>query len=227
MPFTAIASLKPVFKKTIITSGPTLEPIDPVRFISNRSSGKTGFHLACEAKKRGIAQVVFISGPTCCLPPGVELIQVETALEMQAAIHTHFNQADVVIMAAAVCDYRSAEYFPEKLKKNSEKITLDFVKNPDILMDLGRRKRQNQILVGFAAETGDILANARKKMSDKNLDLLVLNEISPANPVFGSEENQVYLLRPDTIKKMERMDKAGVAALIWDEIVALSGMAPL
>ena len=122
-----------MFKKVIITSGPTLEPIDPVRFISNRSSGKTGFHLAREAKGRGVGQIVFITGPTFFLPPGVDLIQVETAREMQAAINEHFSQADVVIMAAAVSDYRSAEYFPDKLKKNSDKITLELIKNPDIL----------------------------------------------------------------------------------------------
>jgi phosphopantothenoylcysteine decarboxylase/phosphopantothenate--cysteine ligase len=214
-----------VFKKVIITSGPTLEPIDPVRFISNRSSGKTGFHLAHEAKKRGIAQIVFITGPTFYLPAGVELIQVETAREMHAAINEHFNRADVIIMAAAVSDYRSAEYFPEKLKKHSDKITLELVKNPDILQDLGQRKQKKQILVGFAAETGDSIANARKKLLNKNLDLLVLNEISPSNPVFGREENQVYLLRPDGIKRIEKTGKAHVAALIWDEIFKFPGQA--
>ena len=210
-----------MFKKIIITSGPTLEPIDPVRFISNRSSGKTGFHLACEAKKRGVGRIVFITGPTCCLPQGVDLIHVETAREMHAAVNEHFNGSEVVIMAAAVSDYRSAEYSLEKLKKNSERITLELLKNPDILQDLGRRKQKNQILVGFAAETGDILANAQKKLLDKNLDLLVLNEISPSNPAFGSEDNQVYLLRPGQIKKIEKTDKARIAALVWDEIFEL------
>jgi phosphopantothenoylcysteine decarboxylase/phosphopantothenate--cysteine ligase len=214
-----------VFKKVIITSGPTLEPIDPVRFISNRSSGKTGFHLAREAKGRGVGQIVFITGPTFCLPPGVDLIQVETAREMQAALNEHFSQADVVIMAAAVSDYRSADYFPGKLKKKSDKITLELIQNPDILSELGRHKQKNQILVGFATETEDIFVNARKKLLNKNLDLLVLNEISPSNPAFGSEHNQVYLLRPDGIKKIEKTDKAHIAALIWDEILELPGHA--
>jgi phosphopantothenoylcysteine decarboxylase/phosphopantothenate--cysteine ligase len=212
-----------VFNKIIITSGPTLEPIDPVRFIANRSSGKTGFHLAREAKSKGIGQVVFITGPTFFLPPGVDLIQVETAREMHAAINKHFSQADVVIMAAAVCDYCSAEYFPGKLKKKSDRIMLELVKNPDILQELGRRKQKNQILVGFAAETEDIFVNARNKLSSKNLDLLVLNEISPTNPAFGSENNQVYFLRRDGIKKIEKTDKAHIAALIWDEILDLPG----
>jgi phosphopantothenoylcysteine decarboxylase/phosphopantothenate--cysteine ligase len=214
-----------VFKKIIITSGPTLEPIDPVRFISNRSSGKTGYHLAMEAKARGIGPIIFITGPTFFMPSGVTLLQVETAQEMHAAIDEHFRQADVVIMAAAVSDYRSLKYYPDKLKKNSEKIILELVKTPDILLELGRHKRKNQILVGFAAETEDIFVNAQKKLLNKNLDLLVLNEISQSNPAFGSEENQVYLLRPDVIKKIEKMNKAQVAARIWDEILDLAGHA--
>lgn len=215
----------PVFKKIIITSGPTQEPIDPVRFISNRSSGKTGYHLAMEAKAREIGPIVFITGPTFFLPSGVDLIQVETAQEMHDAIDKHFRQADVVIMAAAISDYRSLKYYPDKLKKNSERIILELVKTPDILLQLGQRKRKNQLLVGFAAETEDIFINAQKKLLEKNLDLLVLNEISQNNPAFGSEENQVYLLRPDGIKKLEKMNKAHVAAHIWDEILDLTGHA--
>jgi phosphopantothenoylcysteine decarboxylase/phosphopantothenate--cysteine ligase len=215
-----------VFNKIIITSGPTLEPIDPVRFISNRSSGKTGYHLALEAKTRGIGPIVFITGPTFFLPSGVDLIQVETAQEMHDAIAEHFSQADVVIMAAAVSDYRSLKYYPDKLKKNSEKIILELVKTPDILLQLGQRKQKNQILVGFAAETEDIFVNAQKKLFSKNLDLLVLNEISQINPAFGSEENQVYLMRPDVIKKIDKMNKAQIAKLIWDEIFCLAGHAP-
>jgi phosphopantothenoylcysteine decarboxylase/phosphopantothenate--cysteine ligase len=212
-----------VFKKIIITSGPTLEPIDPVRFISNRSSGKTGYHLAMEAKTREIGPIIFITGPTFFLPSGVDLIQVETAQEMRAAIDELFDQADVLIMAAAVGDYRSLKYYPEKLKKNSDHMTLELVKNPDILLELGRRKQKNQILVGFAAETEDIFVNAQKKLVNKNLDLLVLNEISASNPAFGIEENQVYLLRSDVIKKIEKMNKARIAGLIWDEILDLAG----
>lgn len=214
-----------MFKKIIITSGPTLEPIDPVRFISNRSSGKTGYHLAMEAKDREIGQVVFITGPTFFLPSGVDLIQIETAQEMQSAIEEHFHLADVLIMAAAVSDYRSLKYYPDKLKKNSEKIILELVKTPDILLQLGQRKQKNQILVGFAAETENIFVNAQKKLSSKNLDLLVLNEISPSNPAFASEENQVYLLRSDSIKKIDKMNKSHIATLIWDEILDLAGHA--
>jgi phosphopantothenoylcysteine decarboxylase/phosphopantothenate--cysteine ligase len=208
-----------VFKKIIIAAGPTLEPIDPVRFLSNRSSGKSGYHLAMEARMRGIGPITFITGPTTYLPAQVELIQVETALEMQAAIGSHFRQAEVIIMAAAVSDYRSLKYYPDKIKKNSDRITLELVKNPDILLELGRHKRKNQILVGFAAETEDIFANAQKKLIDKNLDLLILNEISEANPAFNCEENQVYLVRPDGVRKLEKMNKAHIAAVIWDDII--------
>lgn len=211
-----------MFKKIIITSGPTLEPIDPVRFISNRSSGKTGYHLAMEAKARGIGPIVFITGPTYFLPSGMDLLHVETTQEMQAAIDKHVNEADVLIMAAAVSDYRSAKYYPDKLKKIGDKIMLELVRTPDILLGLGQRKRKDQLLVGFAAETEDIFANAQKKLLAKNLDLLVLNEISENNPAFGSEENQVYLLRHDGIKKLEKMNKAHVAAFIWDEILDLA-----
>ena len=214
-----------MFNKTIIASGPTLEPIDPVRFISNRSSGKTGFHLAMEAKARGIGEIVFITGPTCFIPAGVQVVQVETAREMQAAVNEHFASSAVTIMAAAVSDYRSARVFPEKMKKTGEKITLELVQNPDILLDLGQRKRPEQILVGFAAESEDIFVHAREKLIAKNLDVLVLNEISARNPAFGREENQVYFLRPAGMRKIEKTTKAQIAALIWDEIFVLAGTA--
>jgi len=214
-----------VFNKIIITSGPTLEPIDPVRFISNRSSGKTGYHLAMEARARNLGPVTFITGPTFYLPTQVEIIQVETAQEMRAAIGERFRTSDVLIMAAAVGDYRSLKYYPDKMKKSSERITLELVKNPDILLELGRHKRKDQIMVGFAAETEDIFANAQKKLEAKNLDLLVLNEISEANPAFGCEENQVYLVRPDGVRRLEKQSKARIAALIWDDILGLAARA--
>ncbi len=212
-----------MFRKILIASGPTIEPIDPVRFISNRSSGKTGFHLAMEARSRGLGPVVFITGPTSWLPLEVEVIPVETALEMRRAVGEHFSQADVTIMAAAVSDYRSLKYYPDKIKKSGERFLLELVKNPDILLELGGQKKKNQILVGFAAETDDIFANAQKKLLAKNLDLLVLNEISEANSAFGSEENQVFLVRPDGMRKLERTSKARIAASIWDDIIFLAG----
>jgi len=212
-----------VFKKILITSGPTLEPIDPVRYISNRSSGRTGYYLAMEARMRNLGPVTFITGPTVHLPTQVEVVQVETAQEMRTAVGGHFRSSDVIIMAAAVSDYRSMKYYPDKMKKSSERITLELVKTPDILLEIGRHKRKNQILVGFAAETEDIFANAQRKLLAKNLDLLVLNEISDANPAFGNEENQVYLVRPDGVRRLDKMNKAHIAAVIWDDIVSLAG----
>ncbi len=209
--------------RILITSGPTIEPIDPVRFLSNRSSGRTGFHLATEARGRRLGPVTFITGPTAFLPADVELIQVESAQEMRAAVNEHFRASDVTIMAAAVSDYRSLKYYPEKLKKSGERLTLELAKNPDILLELGRAKRRGQFLVGFAAETEDIFANAQRKLEAKNLDLLVLNEISAENPAFGSVENQVYLVRADGVRKLEKMSKALIAARIWDEVLALRG----
>lgn len=207
--------------RILITSGPTIEPIDPVRFLSNRSSGQTGFHLAAEAGRRRLGPVTFITGPTAFLPDDVELIQVESAQEMRAAVNEHFPASDVTIMAAAVSDYRSLKYYPEKLKKRGERLTLELARNPDILFELGRAKRRGQTLVGFAAETEDIFANAQRKLEAKNLDLLVLNEISAENPAFGSVDNQVYLVRADGVRKLEKMSKALVAARVWDEILAL------
>ncbi len=214
-----------MFNRILITSGPTIEPIDPVRYLSNRSSGKTGFHLAAEASRRGLGPVVFISGPTAFIPERVEVIRVESAQEMRAAVNAHARQADVIIMAAAVSDYRSLKYYPDKMKKSGERLTLELVKNPDILLELGRDKRPGQVLVGFAAETEDIFVNAQKKLLAKNLDLLVLNEISAANPAFGCDENQVYLVRRDGVRRLETMSKALVAAQIWDEIIGLAGRA--
>ncbi len=214
-----------MFSRILITSGPTIEPIDPVRFLSNRSSGRSGYHLAMEARARHLGSVTFITGPTVWVPEGVEVVRVETALEMRAAVNERLRQADVIIMAAAVSDYRSVKYYSEKMKKSGERITLELVKNPDILLEAGRDKRRGQVLVGFAAETEDIFANAQKKLQAKNLDLLVLNEISEANPVFGCNENQVFLVRPDGVRKLEKMSKALIAACIWDEIIALAGHA--
>lgn len=212
-----------MFNRILITSGPTIEPIDPVRFLSNRSSGQTGFHLATEAHRRNLGPVTFITGPTIFLPADVEVIQVESAQEMRVAVNEHFRGSDVTIMAAAVSDYRSLKYYPEKLKKSGERLTLELAKNPDILIELGRAKRRGQLLVGFAAETEDIFINAQRKLEAKNLDLLVLNEISADNPAFGSIDNQVYLVRADGVRKLDKMNKALIAAQVWNEVLALSG----
>jgi phosphopantothenoylcysteine decarboxylase/phosphopantothenate--cysteine ligase len=207
-----------MFKQVVITSGPTIEPIDPVRFISNRSSGKTGYYLALEATARNCQKISFITGPTSFLPNNVDLVQVETTLEMRAKVLKRFNSADVVIMAAAVCDYKSHKYYSEKLKSSKGDISLKLVKNPDILMELGQKKRKNQILVGFAAETDNIFENAEEKFAAKNLDLLILNQISDENPAFDVDFNQVYFVTDNGMKKFDKMKKSQVAHHIWEEI---------
>ncbi len=207
-----------MFKKVVITAGPTIEPIDPVRYISNRSSGKSGFHLANEAKIREIPVIIYITGPSSHIPQGVEVISIETALQMREQLHKHMDDAEVIIMAAAVSDYRTAEYQPRKIKKGKDVLTLHLVRNPDLLSELGQRKRENQILVGYAAETHNILANARQKLEKKNLDLLVLNQVSEDNPAFDADENQVFLITPNDIKKLEKMPKSELAVNLWNEI---------
>jgi phosphopantothenoylcysteine decarboxylase/phosphopantothenate--cysteine ligase len=213
-----------MFKRVIITSGPTIEPIDPVRYISNHSSGKSGYHLAHEAVKRGIPEIIFISGPTCFIPTGVTLVQVKTTLEMREQLHRYSDDADVIIMASAVSDYRVVRYSPEKIKKNQDNLTLHLVKNPDLLFELGQRKPLHQTLVGYAAETHNALENGREKFKKKNLDLLVLNEVSVDNPAFGTEYNQVYLINKDGAWKLDRMEKSSLAARIWDEIEQIRGL---
>ena len=205
-------------KKVVITSGPTIEPIDPVRFISNRSSGKSGLHLADEAKRRGIPEIFFITGPSFYIPADVAVIKIETAVEMRTHLLKHSDQADVIIMAAAVGDYRVSEYQKEKIKKNGESMTLQLTRNPDLLLELGRKKRKNQILIGYAAETNEIFENAKNKLEAKNLDLLILNKISPENPAFQVDSNQVYFVTKEVIRGLPRMEKAEIAVHIWDEI---------
>lgn len=210
------------FKKVIITSGATIEPIDPIRFISNRASGKSGYHLANEAKKRGIPEIIFITGPSSYIPEGVTVLQIETTLQMRTQLRKHADQADVIIMAAAVGDYRVKEYHKEKIKKSEDNLTLQLVRNPDLLLELGKKKKEKQILVGYAAETSDIFENAKNKLEAKNLDLLILNKISPDNPAFKVDSNQVYFVTKDIIRGLAKMAKEKIATHIWDEIYKIA-----
>jgi phosphopantothenoylcysteine decarboxylase/phosphopantothenate--cysteine ligase len=207
-----------MFKRVIITSGPTIEPIDPVRYISNRSSGRSGLYLAEEAVKRGIPEIIFITGPTCFSPQGVTVIPVETAMEMRSQLQRYGNDADVIIMSAAVSDYRVVKYSTKKIKKDQDTLMLKLVKNPDLLFELGQKKKPHQVLGGYAAETHHIFQHARQKFEKKNLDLLVLNEVSSENPAFNSEENQVYLFTSEGMQKLDKMEKSVLAARIWDEV---------
>ncbi|MFZ5648503.1 MAG: bifunctional phosphopantothenoylcysteine decarboxylase/phosphopantothenate--cysteine ligase CoaBC [Bacillota bacterium] len=206
----------------LVTAGGTREPIDPVRFISNRSSGKMGYALARAARSRG-ARVILVTTPTGLpVPTGVETVQVESALEMYDAVMRLYPGADVVIKAAAVADYRCEQVAGHKIKKEGDKLTVNLVRNPDILAELGRQKREGVTLVGFAAETRDLLENARQKLVAKNLDLLVANDVTLPGAGFGADTNIVKLVfaggRCESLPVMEKTD---VAQRVLDAVLEI------
>ncbi|MBM4347512.1 MAG: bifunctional phosphopantothenoylcysteine decarboxylase/phosphopantothenate--cysteine ligase CoaBC, partial [Deltaproteobacteria bacterium] len=183
-------------ERILVTAGPTQESIDPVRFITNHSSGKMGYALARVAKRRG-AEVVLVSGPTSIPLPrsDISLVSVKTAEEMRKAVDTHLKDCSVVIKAAAVSDYRPKEVSQKKLKKTTPSISLEMERTRDILGEIGKKKGK-RILVGFAAETEDLVTNAKKKLKEKNLDLIVVNDVTKPGAGFVSETNQVKFLYP-------------------------------
>ena len=186
----------------LISAGPTREWIDPVRFLSNPSSGKMGYALAKAALDYGM-RVTLISGPTTLTPPqGAELFSVETALEMEEKMNQFFPHSDVIIMSAAVSDHRPETYSLTKQKKQELPGMLELVKNPDILKNLGAKKQKGQTLVGFAAETENHLTNAKTKLSDKNLDWIIVNDVFEKDRGFQSDFNKVILLS----KEQNEMD---------------------
>jgi phosphopantothenoylcysteine decarboxylase/phosphopantothenate--cysteine ligase len=205
----------------LVTAGPTLEDIDPVRFVSNRSSGRMGYRLAEAARDRG-ARVVLVSGPTALPPPsGVEYVGVRSAEQMAGAVEKHGKAATVVVMAAAVSDYRPAEVAATKVKKREGATTLELVRTPDILRALGARKG-SRILVGFAAETDHLRENARKKLAAKNLDLIVANDVSREGAGFGSETNAAVLIGRDGGEEEAALQtKRELADRILDRVLAL------
>ena len=205
----------------LVTAGPTVEDVDPVRFVSNRSSGKMGYRLAEAARDRG-ARVILVSGPTSLAAPhGVEVVAVRSAEEMQRAVADRVGPATVVVAAAAVSDYRPAAASVSKIKKTDGAVTLALVRTPDILKGLGEAKG-GRVLVGFAAETEDLVANARKKLEAKNLDLVVANDVTAARAGFGGDTNAVVLLRRDgTRADVPLASKREVAERILDEVRAL------
>lgn len=184
----------------LITAGPTVEPIDPVRYLSNRSSGKMGYALAKAALKAG-HNVTLIAGPTNLTPPDdSEIFAVETAREMQKAVMRFAKKADVIIKTAAVADFRPVKTSKHKIKKSGAELVIRLVPNPDILKMLGKVKRKNQILVGFAAETRDLVKNAVQKIRQKNLDWIVVNDVSRKDIAFGSDNNAATLIAHDGTK---------------------------
>lgn len=205
----------------LVTAGPTHEDLDPVRYLTNRSSGKMGYAVAEAAARRG-ARVILVSGPTSLdAPAGVERVSVRTALEMLHAVQQHFLAATVGVFAAAVADYRPAEPHAQKMKRTKEPLTLKLEPNPDILANAAKEKGA-RLIVGFAAETERVAENARKKLSAKNADLMVANDVTAEGAGFDSDTNVVTLLARDGRDlALPKMTKLEVAERILDEVVRL------
>ncbi|MBX9033114.1 bifunctional phosphopantothenoylcysteine decarboxylase/phosphopantothenate--cysteine ligase CoaBC [Gordonibacter massiliensis (ex Traore et al. 2017)] len=212
-------------RRVLVTAGPTVEPIDPVRYISNHSSGKTGYAIARAAARRG-ADVTLVSGPTAlAAPEGVRTVHVKTARDMLAAAGDAFPAADVAVFSAAVADMRPKEPAVRKLKKGepgADLGTIELVENPDILATLGAAKRDGQVVVGFAAETENVVANARKKLATKRADLIVGNLVGEGR-AFGTDDNEVWFVAADDVDELPLMSKERLADAILDRAVQFFG----
>ena len=208
--------------KLLVTAAGTREPIDPVRYIGNRSSGKMGYAIAEAAARLG-AEVTLISGPSALQPPaGVEFFSVESAREMRQLVQERFPACDIVIKAAAVADYRVKNVSDQKIKKNDAELTLVLEKNPDILKELGEMKQPHQTLVGFAAETQNLLQYAKGKLEKKNLDMIVANDVSKPQAGFNVDTNLIKLLKRDgSIEELPLMSKKELAYIILDRVMKL------
>ena len=206
----------------LVTAGPTEEPLDAVRYLSNRSSGKMGFALAEAGRRRG-ARVILVSGPTHLDPPaGIQVARVRTASEMAEAVLSRLDEASIVLMAAAVADFLPAQFRAEKIKKQKGPTGLRLKPTRDILGEIARRRRAGQLVVGFAAETDHVLENAAQKLKAKRLDLMVANDVTQEGAGFDVDTNVVTLLFPDgRAKPLEKMPKLDVANRILDEVVEL------
>ena len=197
----------------LITAGPTREPIDPVRFLSNRSSGKMGYAIAQAAADAGHV-VTLISGPVCLQPPaGVKVVQIVTADEMYDAVHAHLSGVDVAVLAAAVADFKPAQVATQKLKKGDGVPQIALVPTRDILASLGAVEGRSFLLAGFAAETNDVAANARKKLAAKRCDVIVANDVSVAGTGFESDDNALTIFNAHSeARHLERASKQALAA---------------
>ena len=207
--------------RVLVTAGPTREPLDPVRFLSNASSGKSGYAIAEEAARRG-ADVVLVSGPTSLPDPfGVRTVRVTTAVEMASAVEAEYEDAQVVIATAAVSDFRPTGFSANKVKKHEAPRTVELEPNPDILGGLGGRKG-GRILVGYAAETGDPLGYARTKLADKNLDMVVANDVADPALGFASDVNRVWFVSHEATEEMPVTSKKNIARILWDRVAPLA-----
>ena len=207
-------------RNVIVTAGGTQEPIDPVRYIGNRSSGRTGFLIAEEAARRG-ARVSLITGPTRMTEPfGCEVVRVQTALQMRAAVLSRSADADVIIMSAAVADFRPAAASAEKIKKTDAPAAIELERNPDILAELGEAGGR-ALLVGFAAETSNVERNARRKLEAKRCDLIVGNDVRDPTLGFGTEDNRVIFLTREGAERLPQLPKRVIARELLDRIAPL------
>ena len=205
----------------LVTAGPTLEPIDPVRFIGNRSSGKMGYAIAEAAIRRG-ARVTLVSGPTAINPPAVaEFVPVETTQQMRDAVVVRFPDASVVIKAAAVADYRSRQTASRKIKRAGNALTLELEPTADILAELGAHRFEKQILIGFAAETENVIENARGKLAAKHIDAIVVNDVSKPGIGFNSDRNAVTIITAEDSLQVAESSKFDVAQRVLDTVVRL------
>jgi phosphopantothenoylcysteine decarboxylase / phosphopantothenate---cysteine ligase len=207
--------------RVLISLGGTREPLDPVRYLGNRSSGRMGAAIAAEALRRG-AEVTAVAAATTVDPPaGARVVRVETAQQLYDAVLAEAGGQDVIIMAAAVADFRPKRVAEGKLKKDQGVPEVVLEPTPDTLAEVGRRRRPGQVLVGFAAETGDHLTGARRKLEAKHLDLVVLNHVEGANTAFGADDADAYLVDADTVEELPGTSKAAIAARLLDRVEAL------
>lgn len=212
--------------KVLVTAGPTCEPIDPVRFLTNRSSGKMGYTLAGAFAHEGHS-VLLVSGPTHLdVPINVDFIPVETAAEMYDVVSKHIGRMDIAVFAAAVADYTPAMIEPQKIKKSGERLTLELVRTADILGSARAAFGFQGTLVGFAAETENLEANARDKLSRKQCDLVIANDVSQAGIGFDSDHNQVLLVYPDRSETLPMASKHELSLQLVDAIIHLSSPMP-
>ena len=218
---TAVARQDLEGETVLITAGPTQEPLDPVRYITNRSSGKMGYALADAAVSRG-ARVILVSGPVSLTPPyGVEVVRVTTALDMRAAVMAHLEASTIIIKSAAVADYHVANVPSQKVKKTAAKVTIDLDPTPDILAECGQKKG-DRILIGFAAETQNMVEEAKRKMKSKNCDMVVGNLVSQQGIGFESDQNEVTLvLRTGEVERIAQAPKRQIADRILDQVPRL------
>jgi phosphopantothenoylcysteine decarboxylase/phosphopantothenate--cysteine ligase len=207
--------------RLLVSLGGTREPLDPVRYLGNRSSGRMGAAIVAEAVARGAEVTAVAAATTVDPPPGARLVRVETAQQLYDAVLAEADAQDVLVMAAAVADFRPKRAAQGKLKKDQGVPEVVLEPTPDTLAELGRRRRPDQVLVGFAAETGDHLAGARRKLEAKRLDLVVLNHVEGANSAFGADDADAYLVDADDVEELPRTSKPAIAARLLDRVESL------